>query len=159
MWGVGVGCGVWVWVAGCGCGWRGVGVADDLFAEMQAQDQQSFTAEMAKRQRVSEQPSLDDDPDLAAAMDALVASTSTDDDDAGSTSSGSDVAAPRHMAPLDTAAIDEYTAAVHKTVRIGEEAMTLLEDVIAVAPVFTHSENRRLSFPDLTAPQGVGLPQ
>ena len=64
-------------------------------------------------------------------MDALVASTSTDDDDAGSTSSGSDVAAPRHMAPLDGAAIDEYTAAVRKTVRIGEEAMTLLEDVIA----------------------------
>jgi hypothetical protein len=88
---------------------------DDLFADMQTQDRQSFTAEMAKRQRVSEEPSLDDDPGFAAAMDALVASTSTDDDDAGSTSSMSDVAAPRHMAPLDTAGIDEYTAAVRKT--------------------------------------------
>ena len=103
---------------------------DELFTQMNAEDQQAMASEAAKRQRVESVPSLDEDALFAAAMNALVESTS--DDDALSTGS-SDVSGPSHKAPLDAAAIADYKAAVFKTVRDGEKPMDRLEAAILKA--------------------------
>ena len=71
-----------------------------------------------------EEPSVEDDPVIDAAMAALVASVE-DDDDAMSSSPGSDVAAPTHKHPLDAYARAKYTAAVRDTIRVGEATALL----------------------------------
>ena len=107
--------------------------AGELLADMNTVDSAMMTAEAAKRQRVAvEEPSVEDDPVIDAAMAALVASVE-DDDDAMSSSPGSDVAAPTHKHPLDAYARAKYTAAVRDTIRVGEEVLPQVLEMIANA--------------------------
>jgi hypothetical protein len=93
-----------------------------------------MATEAAKRQRVvAEELSIENDAGFAAAMDALVESTSEDDDAVSTTSSGSDVDAPTHKAPLDAEACEKYMAAVLKTVQAGEQALPRVVEMIEKA--------------------------